>query len=72
MAMGIAGSLDEATRRATTALAGWLAADHGLSPNDVALVMGTAVEYDVAELVSPQFNVVARISKASIRQPTAR
>jgi amidase len=69
MAMGIAGSLDEATRRATTALAGWLAADHGLSPNDVALVMGTAVEYDVAELVSPQYNVVARISKASIRPP---
>jgi amidase len=71
MAMGIAGSLDLATRQATTALAEWLAADHGLSANDVAFVMGTAVEYDIAELVSPQVNVVARISKASIRRPTA-
>jgi amidase len=72
MAMGIAGSLDDATRRATTALAEWLAADHGLAANDVALVMGTAVEYDIAEVVSPQINVVARIPKASIRRPAAR
>jgi acetamidase/formamidase len=69
MAMGIAGSLSDATRQATTALAEWLATDHGLSANDVALVMGTAVEYDIAELVSPQFNVVARLRKASIPPP---
>lgn len=68
MAMGIAGSLDEAMRRATSALADWLAGERGLSANDVAFVMGTAVEYDIAEVVSPQFNVVARIRKASVPQ----
>jgi amidase len=66
MAMGIAGSLADATREATTSLAEWLATDQALSANDVALVMGTAVEYDIAALVDPQFNVVARIRKADI------
>jgi amidase len=63
MAMGIAGSLHDATRQATTALAEWLTADQGLSANDVALVLGTAVEYDIAELVDPQFNVIAKLRK---------
>jgi amidase len=66
MAMGIAGSLTDATRLATTSLAEWLGADQALSANDVALVMGTAVEYDIAALVGPQVNVVARIRKADI------
>jgi amidase len=66
MAMGIAGSLADATRMATTSMAEWLAADYALSANDVALVMGTAVEYDIAALVGPQVNVVARIRKADI------
>jgi amidase len=66
MAMGIAGSIIDATREATTSLAEWLAADQALSANDVALVMGTAVEYDIAALVGPQVNVVARIRKTAI------
>jgi amidase len=66
MAMGIAGSLTDATREATTSLAEWLAADHALSANDVAMVMGTALEYDIAALVGRQVNVVARIRKADI------
>jgi amidase len=63
MAMGIAGSLHDATRLATTALADWLATDRGLSSGDVALLLGTSIEYDIAELVNPQVNVVAKIRK---------
>jgi amidase len=66
MAMGIAGSLDDATREATSSLAEWLAADEALSASDVALVMGTVVEYDIAALVGPQVHIVARIRKADI------
>jgi amidase len=66
MAMGVAGSLTDATREATTSLAEWLVTDQALSASDVALVMGTAVEYDIAALVGPQVNVVARIRKADI------
>jgi amidase len=66
MAMGIAGSQPEATRIATSRLAEWLAQDYGLTPHEVALVLGSAVEIDVAELVDPQINVVAKIRKSTL------
>jgi amidase len=66
MAMGIAGSAADATREATAALAGWLAEDYGLSAHEAALVLGSAGEFDIAELVDPQINVVAKISKATL------
>lgn len=66
MAMGIAGSTQDALRQATTELARWLASDYALSADEVALVLGTAIEYDVAELVDPQINVVAKIAKAQL------
>jgi amidase len=72
MAMGIAGSLHDATRLATAALAEWLSAEQELSAGDVALVMGTAVEYDIAELVSAQYNVVARMRKDRLRHGEVR
>jgi acetamidase/formamidase len=66
MAMGIAGSAQDAIRQATTELARWLGADYGFSPEEVALVLGTAVHYDIAELVSPQINAVARLEKSML------
>jgi amidase len=66
MAMGIAGSLDEATRIATSQMANWLKRDYRLSDNEVALVMGTALKYDIAEMVDPQYNVVAKIPKLAL------
>ena len=49
MAMGIAGSLPDALRRATTSLARWLERDYHLTPNESAIVLGTSIRYDVAE-----------------------
>lgn len=66
MAMGIAGSIADATRLATSHLADWLQADLGLSASEVALLLGTAIEYDIAELVDPQINVVAKIEKRTL------
>ncbi len=68
MAMGIAGSLPDALRQATTALARWLERDYKLAPNETAIVLGTSIRYDVAEIVDPQVNVVAKISKAVLEQ----
>jgi len=64
MAMGIAGSLPDALRDATTNLARWLERDYHLTPNETALVLGSSMRYDVAEIVDPQVNVVAKLSKA--------
>lgn len=72
MAMGLGPSLTEALQDATEGMAVWLQNDYGLSAAEAALVMGTVLQYDIAEVVGVNTNVVARISKAalaSIRSP---
>jgi len=66
MSMGIAGSLNEAMQLATTQLARWLERDYKLSANESAIVLGTAVRYEIAEVVDPQYNVVAKVSKRAL------
>ena len=66
MAMGIANSLPDALRQATTQLARWLERDYHLTPNESAIVLGTAIRYDIAEIVDPQVNIVAKISKTAL------
>jgi acetamidase/formamidase len=63
MASGIANSLPEALQQATTNLARWLADDYKLSANEVAIVLGSAIQYQIAEVVDPLVHVVAKIDK---------
>ena len=63
MASGIGGSLDRAFRTATTRLAQWLEQDYKLSRSEVAIVMGTGVQYDIGEVVDGDLHVVARFPK---------
>ena len=64
MASGIAGSIDEAFRGATTNLVRWLEKTYKLNPAEVSSVVSTAVVYDIAEVVDPQVHVVAKIPKS--------
>jgi amidase len=66
MAMGIAGSLPDALRQATTNLARWIERDYKLTANETAIVLGTSIRYEIAEIVDPQVNIVAKISKAAL------
>ena len=68
MVMGIGGSLDDSFKLATTGMRTWLADNYQLNAAEVAAVMGNAIQYDVAEIVDPQFNVVAKIKKAVLSQ----
>jgi amidase len=68
MAMGIANSLPDALRQATTKLARWIEHDYKLTPNESAMVLGTSIRYDIAEIVDPQVNVVAKLSKQLLSQ----
>ena len=68
MAMGIANSLPDALRQATTQLARWLERDYHLTANESAIVLGTSIRYDIAEVVDPQVNIVAKVSKAALAQ----
>jgi amidase len=66
MALGIANSLPEALQSATTELANWLQRDYKLAPNEAAIVLGTAMQYNIAEVVDPLVHVVARVRKEAL------
>jgi len=68
MSVGIGGSIDRAFQSATTGLARWLETDYKLARTEAAIVMGTAAQYDIGEVVDGDFNVVARLPKAALRQ----
>jgi len=68
MAMGIAGSLPDALRQATTELARCIERDYHLTANESAMVLGTSIRYDIAEIVDPQVNIVAKLSKSVLAQ----
>jgi acetamidase/formamidase len=64
MAIGIGGSLDQALQIATTDMARWLESAYKLTSNESAMVLGSAAKYDVADLVSTQVSIVAKIPKS--------
>jgi acetamidase/formamidase len=64
MASGIAGSLDDAFRGATTNLVRWVEKKYVLNAAEVSSVLATSIVYDVAEVVDPQVHVVAKVPKS--------
>jgi len=68
MALGIGGSLTEALQSATTSLAQWLEHDYKLNASEVAMVLGTSMQYEIAEVVDPRVNLVAKVSKSVLSQ----
>ncbi|HEY6328557.1 MAG TPA: acetamidase/formamidase family protein [Blastocatellia bacterium] len=70
MATGVGGSLQDSLQRATTVLARWIEDGYGLNPSEVAMVLGTSIKYDIAEVVDPHVNVVAKVKKSVLAQLT--
>ncbi len=67
MAMGVAGSVADSIQVATTQLAEWLKREYKLSDSEVAVLLGAVLKYDITEMVDPQFNVVAKVSKSALK-----
>jgi amidase len=63
MALGVDNSLSEALQSATTDLARWLEQEYKLQPKETAVVLGSAMQYNIAEVVDPLVHVVAKIRK---------
>ncbi len=63
MAIGSARPLLQALQHATTELQRWLMSDYGFDERGSSLLMGHALEYDIANVVDPHFTVVAKIRK---------
>ncbi|GHG62716.1 acetamidase/formamidase family protein [Comamonas sp. JC664] len=63
IALGQAGSLDDALRVATAGLTQWLEQDYGLSLSDCAQVLGTSAQFRVANLAGRNVGVAASLEK---------
>ena len=64
MVLGSARPLLEALQHATSELQKWLIADYGFSERGADTFMGQALEYDIANVVDPNFTIVAKIRKS--------
>ena len=67
MVLGSARPLLQALQHATTELLRWLMNDYGFDERGASLLMGHAIEYDIANIVDPHFTVVAKIKKELLR-----
>ena len=67
IAVGLAGSLDDAFRAATAGMAQWLMDDYKLNASEVAQVLGTSAEYKVSEVADRNAGMVLRISKDRLK-----
>jgi len=66
MSVGTAAAVSDAIQIATSQLASWLKKDYRLNDNEVAVILGTALKYDIAELGDPRISVVAKMSKSAL------
>jgi amidase len=64
MVLGSERSLIEALQQATSEMHRWLMQDYGLSERGASLLMGQALEYEVANVVDPRFTMVAKLRKS--------
>ena len=63
MAVGLDGSLEGALKKATSGMAQWLEQDYGLTPSEVAQVLGTSSEIVVNEVADRNAGIVVRLPK---------
>jgi acetamidase/formamidase len=63
MVLGSARPLLEAFQLATSEMHRWLIADYGFSERGASTFMGQALEYEIANVVDPNFTVVAKMRK---------
>ncbi|MGI9071040.1 MAG: acetamidase/formamidase family protein [Bryobacteraceae bacterium] len=68
MVSGIGGSLNDALQAATTGMSRWLEDEYKLNPGEIAMVLGSSMRYDIAEVVDSQVHVVAKLSKTVLSQ----
>jgi len=66
MALGSARPLLQALQHATTEMQRWLIADYGFSERGASIFMGQALEYEIANVVDPNFTVVAKVRKSFV------
>ena len=67
MSTGIAKSLDNAIKIATTDLLNWLQHDYHLTLQEATQVISTTIEYNIPEITDPNVEVIAKIKKELLK-----
>ena len=68
MTAGISATLDSALQIATTGIFEWLQETYHLTVEEATQVMGSSLEYKIAEIVDPQVEIIAMIKKSALRK----
>jgi amidase len=63
MVLGSSRALNEALQHATTELMRWLMTDYAFDERGASLLMGQGMEYDISNVVDPEFTIVAKMRK---------
>ena len=71
MTVGLGGSLEDSLRTAISGISQWLEQDYGLTPSEIAQVLGSSVQLNIGEVADRNAGVAAKLSKARL-QPLTR
>ena len=72
MTVGLGGSLEDALRAATASLGQWLEQDYTLTPSEIAMVLGSSVEYIISEVADRNAGVVAKLQEGTAHVQVTR
>jgi len=63
MVLGSSRAINEALQHATTELMRWLVDSYGFDERSASVLMGQAMEFDISNVVDPEFTIVAKMRK---------
>lgn len=69
MVLGSSRALNEALQHATTELMRWLMDSYGFDERGASLLLGQGMEYDISNVVDPEFTIVAKMRKRYLGSP---
>ncbi|HUS05383.1 MAG TPA: acetamidase/formamidase family protein, partial [Bryobacteraceae bacterium] len=69
LVLGSSRALNEALQHATTELLRWLMESYGFDERGASLLLGQAMEYEIANVVDPEFTIVAKMRKRYLGSP---
>ncbi|HEY4240486.1 MAG TPA: acetamidase/formamidase family protein [Kofleriaceae bacterium] len=72
IALGYAGSLDEAVRAATTNMSKWLTERYGLTAPEIAEVLGSVAEYKITEVADRNAGIALSIARSALKTLPAK
>ena len=69
MVLGSSRAFNEALQHATTELMRWLMESYRFDERGASLLLGQGMEYEIANVVDPEFTIVAKMRKQYLAQP---